>query len=159
MIFLQIPLSHLLSCFILDPSLCPPDSLLSVVNSVLQGTYKTSADLMNGSLQLLHSIQTTIVVSSPSHVLHILESLRAGLQVWIEDKEEVLTENEFNLVVCRLSICQMTCSLCIDHAIIFGHARCPGTASPQPRLSEISRILFGCWVFTYNCTSPCTACV
>ncbi|KAG2082816.1 hypothetical protein BD769DRAFT_1543347, partial [Suillus cothurnatus] len=102
MIFLQIPLSHLLSCFILDPSLCPPDSLLSVVNSVLQGTYKTSADLMNGSLQLLHSIQTTIVVSSPSHVLHILESLRAGLQVWIEDKEEVLTENEFNLVIMPL---------------------------------------------------------
>jgi hypothetical protein len=102
MIFLQIPLSHLLSCFILDPSLCPPDSLLSVVNSVLQGTYKTSADLMNGSLQLLHSIQTTIVVSSPSHVLHILESLRAGLQVWIEDKEEVLTENEFNLMIMPL---------------------------------------------------------
>ncbi|KAG2037796.1 hypothetical protein BDR03DRAFT_919410 [Suillus americanus] len=102
MIFLQIPLSHLLSCFILDASLCPPDSLLSVVNSVLQGTYKTSAELMNGSLQLLHSIQTTIVVSSPSHVLHILKSLRAGLQLWIEDKEEVLTENEFNLVIMPL---------------------------------------------------------
>ncbi|KAG1748753.1 hypothetical protein EDB19DRAFT_1683495 [Suillus lakei] len=102
MIFLQIPLSHLLSCFIPDASLCPPDSLLSVVNSVLQGTYKTSAELMNGSLQLLHSIQTTVVVSSPSHVLHIIESLRAGLQLWIEDKEEVLTENEFNLVIMPL---------------------------------------------------------
>lgn len=55
---------------------------------------------MNGSLQLLHSIQTIIVVSSPNHVLHIIESLRAGLELWIEDKEEVLTENEFNLVVC-----------------------------------------------------------
>ncbi|KAG1822874.1 uncharacterized protein BJ212DRAFT_1477283 [Suillus subaureus] len=102
MIFLQIPLSHLLSCFIPDASLCPPDSLLSIVNSVLKGTYKTSVELMNGSLQLLHSIQTTIVVSSPSHVLHILESLRAGLQLWIEDKEEVLTENEFNLVIMPL---------------------------------------------------------
>ncbi|KAG2155936.1 uncharacterized protein EDB93DRAFT_1128913 [Suillus bovinus] len=102
MIFLQIPLSHLLSCFIPDASLCPPDSLLSVANSVLQGTYKTSTELMNGSLQLLHSIQTTIVVSSPSRVLHILESLRAGLQLWIEDKEEALTENEFNLVIMPL---------------------------------------------------------
>ncbi|KAG1774913.1 hypothetical protein EV702DRAFT_475118 [Suillus placidus] len=102
MIFLQIPLSHLLSCFIPDASSCPPDSLLSLVSSVLQGTYNTNAELMNGSLQLLHSIQTTIVVSSPSHVLHILESLRAGLQLWIEDKEEVLTENEFNLVIMPL---------------------------------------------------------
>jgi hypothetical protein len=135
MIFLQIPLSHLLSCFIPDASLCPPDSLLSVVSSVLQGTYKSSAELMNGSLQLLHTIQTIIVVSSPSHVLHILESLRAGLKLWIEDKEEVLTENEFNLVVCRLSICQVICSLCIDYAIILRHARCPGTTSSQPRLS------------------------
>lgn len=100
MVFLQIPLSHLLSCFIPDASLCPPDSLLSAVNSVLQRTYKTNAKLMNGSLQLLHSIQTIIVVSSPNHVLHIIESLRAGLELWIEDKEEVLTENEFNLVVC-----------------------------------------------------------
>ncbi|KAG2342192.1 hypothetical protein BDR05DRAFT_1060484 [Suillus weaverae] len=102
MTFLQIPLSHLLSCFIPDASSCPPDSLLSVVSSVLQGTYKTNAELMNGSLQLLHSIQTAIVVSSPSHVLRILESLRAGLQLWIEDKEEVLTENEFNLVIMPL---------------------------------------------------------
>ncbi|KAG1885022.1 hypothetical protein F4604DRAFT_1729088 [Suillus subluteus] len=102
MIYLQIPLSHLLSCFIHDARLCPPDSLLSVVNSVLQITYKTSAELMNGSLQLLHSIQTTIVVSSSSHVLHILESLRTGLQLWVEDKEEVLTENEFNLVIMPL---------------------------------------------------------
>ncbi|KAG2361697.1 hypothetical protein BDR07DRAFT_1461296 [Suillus spraguei] len=102
MIFLQIPLSHLLSCFISDAGLCPPDSLLGIVNSVLQGTYKTSAELMNGSLQLLHSIQTTIVVSSPSRVLYILELLRAGLQIWIEDKEEALTENEFNLVIMPL---------------------------------------------------------
>lgn len=102
MVFLQIPLSHLLSCFIPDASLCPPDSLLSAVNSVLQRTYKTNAKLMNGSLQLLHSIQTVIVVSSPSRVLHIIESLRAGLELWIEDKEEVLTENEFNLVIMPL---------------------------------------------------------
>lgn len=102
MVFLQIPLSHLLSCFIPDASLCPPDSLLSAVNSVLQRTYKTNAKLMNGSLQLLHSIQTVIVVSSPIRVLHIIESLRAGLELWIEDKEEVLTENEFNLVIMPL---------------------------------------------------------
>ncbi|KAG2151294.1 hypothetical protein DEU56DRAFT_777115 [Suillus clintonianus] len=101
-LFLQIPLSHLLSCFIPDASLCPPDSLLSVVNSVLQSTYKTSAELMNGSLQLLHSIQTTIVVSSSDHVLRIIELLRAGLQLWIEDKEEVLTEHEFNSVIMPL---------------------------------------------------------
>ncbi|KAG0704225.1 hypothetical protein DFH29DRAFT_912381 [Suillus ampliporus] len=91
MILLQTPLSHLLSPFIPDASSCPPDSLLSVVNSVLQGAYETGAE-----------IQQIIMVSSPSHVLHILESLQTGLQIWIEDKGEVLTKDDFNSVIMPL---------------------------------------------------------
>ncbi|OAX38765.1 hypothetical protein K503DRAFT_740676 [Rhizopogon vinicolor AM-OR11-026] len=101
MIFLQSPLSLLLSCSISHASL-PSDSLLSIVNSVLCGTYKPDAELMNGSLQLLQKIQEVIVVSSPNNVLRILESLRTGLQLWIEDKDEVLAEHVFNSVIMSL---------------------------------------------------------
>ena len=103
MIFLQLPLSLLLPCSIPDASY-PSDSLLSTVNSVLCGTYKPDAELMNGSLQLLQRIREVLVVSSPSNVLCILEALRTGLQLWIEDKAEVLAEDVFNSVVCRVFV-------------------------------------------------------
>jgi hypothetical protein len=158
MIFLQSPLSLLLSCSVSDAS-CPPESLLSVVNSVLCGTYKPDAKLMSVSLQLLQKIREVIVVSSSSNVLHILESLRAGLQLWIEDEKELLAENVFNSVVCRVFVSRMACSPCIGHVIILGHARCAGTTSPQHRLSAFSGILFGCWVFSHSFTRPRTFCV
>jgi hypothetical protein len=79
---------------------------------------------MSVSLQLLQKIREVIVVSSSSNVLHILESLRAGLQLWIEDEKELLAENVFNSVVCRVFVSRMVCSPCIGHVIILGRARC-----------------------------------
>ena len=101
MVFLQLPLLPLLSCSIPDAS-CPPDSLLGTVNAVLCGTYKPDVELTNNSLQLLEKTREVIVVSWPSNVLRILESLQTGLQRWIEDKEEILAVDAFNSVVCQV---------------------------------------------------------
>jgi hypothetical protein len=96
-------MSLLLSYSILDAS-CPSESLLGVVNSVLCGTYKPDMELITGSLQLLQKIREIMVVSSPSNVLRILGSLQTGLQLWIEDKAEMLTVDAFNSVVCRIFV-------------------------------------------------------
>lgn len=52
-------------------------------------------------LELLNVIRRLIVLS-PGKVMHILQALRSSLCLWIEDPTEVMSNDEFNSVVCFL---------------------------------------------------------
>ncbi|KAF9221620.1 hypothetical protein BS17DRAFT_785072 [Gyrodon lividus] len=83
----------------------PSAELLCTVNTVLSVSYSRAADspdLLEHSFQLLAVVRDVIVSSTPAQVMHILLALRSSLRLWIEDRLEVMSIDDFNSVVISL---------------------------------------------------------
>lgn len=79
----------------------PADELLSIVNVSLTVSYSRvqhSPEALPHSLGLLNVIRC-VIVSVPGRVIHILRALCSGLCLWIEDRAEVMSDDEFNSMV------------------------------------------------------------
>jgi hypothetical protein len=80
----------------------PSADLLCTVDAVLSISYSRAADspeLLEYSLRLLVAVRDGIVSSAPAQVMHIVVALRNSLPLWIEDRIEVMSINDFNSVV------------------------------------------------------------
>ncbi|KIK91247.1 hypothetical protein PAXRUDRAFT_830994 [Paxillus rubicundulus Ve08.2h10] len=83
----------------------PSADLLSTVDAVLSVSYSRAADspeLLGYSLRLLVAVRDGIVSAAPAQVMHIVLALRNSLPLWIEDRIEVMSINDFNSVVISL---------------------------------------------------------
>ncbi|KAH7885264.1 hypothetical protein F5I97DRAFT_2032165, partial [Phlebopus sp. FC_14] len=83
----------------------PSDVVLRSVDNALISSYDRaldSADSNSPSLDLLAALRDYVRGSTPAQVLHLLVTLRHGLQIWIEDKSEVVSIDDFNTMVISL---------------------------------------------------------
>ncbi|KAF8133804.1 hypothetical protein EV363DRAFT_1567111, partial [Boletus edulis] len=94
-------LGFLLTC---EHSNSPADELLFTIDVCLTVCYNQahhSPEALTNSLKLLNVIRHAIV-SAPGNVMHILQALRSSLCLWIEDHNEVMSDDEFNSVAVSL---------------------------------------------------------
>lgn len=79
----------------------PTDDLLSIVDDCLAASYSRachSSEALTHSFDLLNVIRH-VIVSAPGKVMDILQALCSSLCLWIEDHNEVMSNDEFNSVV------------------------------------------------------------
>ncbi|KIJ62577.1 hypothetical protein HYDPIDRAFT_41726 [Hydnomerulius pinastri MD-312] len=92
--------SIVLSCFQVDGH-TPPDTVLGAVDVSLSNAYGRawdSPDSLGHSLRFLAALRECIVSSTPLRAMHLLISLRHSLRLWVEDRLEVMSVDDFNSV-------------------------------------------------------------
>ncbi|KAG6334256.1 hypothetical protein ID866_4831 [Astraeus odoratus] len=83
----------------------PPDTVLTAVNRTLSLAYdqhSAGRATSKSVLRLLTVIREHITGSLPEDVVVLLAALRTGLGLWIEDKMEIMTVDDFNSVIIPL---------------------------------------------------------
>lgn len=100
----------------------PPDNILCSIDYGLTLTYNNGSippAPSKHALALLASLRDYILALSPRNTMAIIVALRNGLSLWMEDKVERLTDEDFNAVVLCVVMGNGTLLMVwLDHPII-----------------------------------------
>lgn len=77
-----------------------PTDIFTMVDDILVNLYPPHPDDVAASLQLLRTLKALFLAAPSGLLVPLLKTVQAGLCIWIEDKEEAISEPEYNDVVC-----------------------------------------------------------
>ena len=77
-----------------------PVDIFSMVDAVLVSAYPPPPESLAICLKILHQVGEIIGSTPPSVLVQLLKRLEESLQLWIGDYDEVMSESEFNSIVC-----------------------------------------------------------
>lgn len=76
-----------------------PTDICTMVDDILENLYPPHPDDLTLSLQLLSTVKAIIIVCPSSLLLSLLQAIQRGLCLWIEDRDQVVPEREYNNAV------------------------------------------------------------
>jgi len=76
-----------------------------MVNDILENLYPPQREDVASSLRLLRTLRALFVGAPSCLLVPLLKAVQGGFCIWIEDKEEAVSEPEYNDVV-RVCICR-----------------------------------------------------
>ncbi|KAJ7069656.1 hypothetical protein C8F01DRAFT_1015641 [Mycena amicta] len=145
----------LLSCLIEDEDLRElPESLLELVNDILESSYPPERRIRQQALWTLRTVSRTIELCPIEHVLDLLRLLEGGLCVWLSDEHHALSEDDYlydvvnlyEVFLMKITTVPMGLDILASTAPIFA-AAFTGPESIPPGITDA---FCDFWVATYD---------